>query len=165
MDEPGLMRLLQDQGVPYERFDHAAVYTCEQSAALLPGIPGAGTKNLFLTESKSGRFFLLMVEDHKRVNFKTLGKVLGLGKLSFAAPEAMMKYLGLEPGSVTIFGLVNDHSRKVEVLIDRDLWDCEKIHCHPLVNTATLVVPVAGIQRFLELSRHDVKLVDIPVVS
>jgi Ala-tRNA(Pro) deacylase len=163
MNEVGLMRFLDEQGIAYQRFDHAAVYTCEQSASLLPHVPGAGTKNLFVCDEKGKQYFLIMFLDDKRIDFKRLGTSLGVGKLSFAPAEDMKEILGLEPGAVTVFAAANDASHTVEVLIDRELWLHETIHSHPLVNTATLVISPQGVERFLKAAGCAYRLVDIPV--
>lgn len=163
MNEPELMRFLDANSIPYRRYDHAAVYTCEQSAALLPDVGGAGTKNLFVCDEKKEHYYLVMFLEEKRLNFNRLGAVLGVGKLSFAPPEKMLEILGLEPGSVTVFAAVNDTSHRMEVIIDRELWTHEAIHSHPLVNTATLLVSPAGVEQFLTLVGCPFRLVDLPV--
>lgn len=152
---------LETNGIAYERFDHPAVFTCEESDKLEVDMPGVPTKNLFLRDNSGLRHFLVMVRHEKRVDLAQLKDVLGLSKLSFASPERLQKYLGVEPGSVTLLGLVNDAEKAVEVVIDEVLWE-EALQCHPLVNTATLVISAQGIQRFLELTGHKPKVLTVP---
>ena len=153
---------LSKLGIEYLRCDHAAVYTVEQSSRLVPYLPGAKTKNLFLRDRKGRRHWLVSVKADKRVDLKASAPLLKTGKLSFASPERLLKHLGLEPGSVTLLGLINDHNHAVEVVIDRGLWESDRIQCHPLVNTATLSLTRPDLQRFLESSGHLPQILDIP---
>jgi Ala-tRNA(Pro) deacylase len=96
----------------YQRFDHPAVYTCEESDRLCPKMPGSGTKNLFLRDNAGKRHFLVVVEKDKSVDLKKLKEIIGVSKLGFASEERLKKHLGLTPGSVTLLGLVNDSEGK-----------------------------------------------------
>jgi Ala-tRNA(Pro) deacylase len=162
MDEKELIHFLDQNNIKYQRFDHDAVYTCEESNRLLPDVPGARTKNLLLCDERKENWYFLMFLDHKKVDFKRLAKNMGVGKLSFAPPEKMMNILGIEPGSVTVFALANDPGRQVHVILDKDLWDYETWHAHPMINTATLDVPREGIEKFLVLTGHSFQVVEIP---
>ena len=104
---------------------------------------------------------MLTLADMKTVDLKSLAARLGLSKLSLASANQLMEILGIEPGAVSLLSLVNDTSCKVEVLVDQDLWQKDKIQCHPLVNTATLVISRQDIIKFLDATRHLVKLVEI----
>lgn len=152
---------LRSHGIPFQRFDHEAVFTCEESAKL-PPMPGADTKNLFLRDDKGKRHFLVTVGHEKAVDLKALAKLLGIKGLGFASPERLKKFLGVEPGSVTILGLVNDKEHAVEVFIDEDVWKHDAICCHPLVNTATLSIPREGMEKFLSVTRHIPRILDVP---
>lgn len=163
MIESELLNLLQEWGIPYQRFEHPPVYTCEEAAAYLPDAPGAGTKNLFLCAEKGDQAYLLTVDEDKRVDINGLGRQLGIGKLRFGSPQKMLADLGIEPGSVTLLALANDPHQQVKVLVDRDLWSTPAIQCHPLTNTATLVLGIPDVERFLQQSGHLLQLVDIPV--
>ena len=125
-------------------------------------MPGAGTKNLFLRDDKASRFFLVSVSHEKRVSLKDLGKILGAKKLSFGSPEMLKQYLGVEPGSVTLLGLIHDADHRVEVIIDQELWNAQQIQCHPLVNTATLILPHQGIEKFLKQTDHKPIVLAVP---
>jgi Ala-tRNA(Pro) deacylase len=147
--------------IKYVRFDHPAVFTCEQAQQLCPSMPGQAIKNLFLYAKSGDRYFLVVVPDGKRVDLKQLKKTLNVSSFSFASEEQLHAYLGVEPGSVTILGIINDTNHKVTVLFDASLYGKE-LQCHPLVNTATLVIPFADIERFLHLTGHQYQSVDIP---
>ncbi len=152
---------LQAQGIAYDNVEHAAVFTCEESH-VLPPMPGARTKNVFLRDGKGVRFFLIVVGHEKRVDLKALRALVRADKLSFASPEQLQALLGVEPGSVTLMGLVNDADKKVEVMIDERIWQAECIQCHPLRNTATIIVPHADLEKFLRATGHVPQVCDVP---
>jgi Ala-tRNA(Pro) deacylase len=152
---------LSSNGIAYQWFDHPAVFTCEQSA-LLPPMPGADTKNLFLREEKGGRFFLVSVGHDKRVDLKALRKVLNARPLSFGSSEDLLRLLGVTPGSVTLLGLVHDAAHAVTVVIDIPLWQADAIRCHPLVNTASVVIPHADLEQFFVVTGHAPLIADVP---
>lgn len=108
------------------------------------------------------RTLLIVVGDDKSVDLKGLKDAVGADKLSFASPERMLELLGVEPGSVTILGLANDMEHKVEVFIDQAIWNAEEFQCHPLVNTATLVIPHIGMEAFLKATGHAWKVLEVP---
>ena len=147
----------------YERFDHPAVYTVSEAKKLSPEMDGASTKNLFLRDKKGIRHFLVVVPQDKQVDLKELSSILEVSRLSFASPDRLKKYLGIEPGSVSILALLNDPEKTVEVFVDNELWNAEIILCHPLVNTSTLAITRDGIKQFLEKTGHNLMLVEIPI--
>jgi Ala-tRNA(Pro) deacylase len=153
--------LLDSLSIRYERHEHVAVYTSEQARQLIEPLPGASAKNLFLRDRSGRRHFLLTLEDTKALDLKALASQQGLSKLSLASAERLMARLGVEPGAVSLMALVNDPDHTVEILIDRDLWEADAIHCHPLVNTATLVIPLEDIKKFLAATGHTARLVNI----
>jgi Ala-tRNA(Pro) deacylase len=162
MHEKELCQYLQDHGIQYQRIEHPAVYTVEQADRYLLHAPGARTKNLFISDEKKERYFILWTPADKKVYFNPFGRQLGLGKPRFGSEEKLMQYLGIEPGSVSVLGIINDSQNKVEVLVDREPWQEESFQCHPLVNTATLVISKQDIIRFFELTGHHYHLVDVP---
>ena len=160
---PDIYAVLHELGIVYERYDHPAVFTVLDVQRLVPPLGGAHTKNLFLRDKKGRQHVLLVVPSNKQVDIKALSGLLGLGHLSFGSPERLMKYLGVEPGSVTLLALINDARNEVSVSIDRDLWNAAALQCHPLVNTATLVISREGIEQFLRATGHPYQLVEVPV--
>ncbi|MDO8649658.1 MAG: prolyl-tRNA synthetase associated domain-containing protein [Candidatus Peregrinibacteria bacterium] len=160
---PDIESFLRAHQIDFQRFDHVAVFTCEEAERVLPPMPGsADTKNLFLRDKPGKRHILVSVGHKKQVDLKALSDVLGTKGLSFASPDRLMEYLKLTPGSVTLLGLMNDPEHRVEVVIDEELWRSEALRCHPLVNTATLVIPRDGIERFLQATGHSVRICDVP---
>jgi Ala-tRNA(Pro) deacylase len=153
---------LRRHAITAARHEHPAVMTVEESERLVPQLPGAKTKNLFLRDKKGQRHFLVTAPHDKAVRLDALGELLGAGRLSFASPERLQKHLGLLPGAVSLLGLVNDPSGSVEFVIDRSLWEADAVHAHPLVNTATMIVPHADLERFLAATGHPPRVIELP---
>jgi Ala-tRNA(Pro) deacylase len=157
-----IFEFLTKHGIVYERHDHPPVFTCEEAERLVPPVAGAKTKNLFLRDKKGRRHFLILVGYDKTVDLRGMASVLGLNRLTLASPERLRKYLGVDPGAVTILGVANDAEGGVEVIIDEDLWSSEAFRCHPLVNTSTLVISKEGLERFLDVTGHQPRIIEIP---
>ena len=157
-----IYQFLDSHGISYQKFEHPAVFTCEEALRLCPPMPGAHTKNLFLRDRKGTRHFLVTVGYEKSVDLKALKDVLDVDKLSFASKDRLMKYLGVTPGAATLLGLIADTDQAVEVIIDEELWKADALLCHPLVNTATLVIFKEGITKFMEATKHVAKILNVP---
>ena len=160
-----IYQFLALHGIEYERHDHPPVFTCEEADRLVPPLPAAKTKNLFVRDRKGRRHFLVVVGYEKVVDLKVLSSLLGVTKLGLASPERLKKYLGVDPGAVTILGVANDSNKDVEVVMDEDLWGSAALRCHPLVNTSTLVISRQDIERFLEITGHKLHVLNIPSKS
>ena len=145
-----------------QRCEHAAVMTVEESDRLVPPLPGAKTKNLFLRDRKGARHFLVTAPARVQVDLARLGDALGAGRLGFATPERLLRHLGVAPGAVSLLALANDVARAVEFVIDRTLWEADAVQAHPLVNTATLVLGHADLERFLAATGHAPRVIEIP---
>ncbi|MCG8608827.1 prolyl-tRNA synthetase associated domain-containing protein [bacterium] len=158
-----LFQFLDGHRISYDRHDHLPVFTCEEADRLVPDLAAAKTKNLFLRDNKGRRHFLVILSDRKTVDLKALRDRIGSSKLSLGSAERLQKYLGITPGAVSIFALINDSDNEVELIIDRDLWKEESFRFHPLVNTSTLVVSRDDIEKFLKGTRHEPTFLDIPV--
>ena len=160
-----LIRFLHEHGIAPARHEHPAVMTVEESLQLVPKLPGTKTKNLFLRDKKGRRHFLVTVPHDKAVDLNALGAMLGAGGVGFGSPERLHKHLGVTPGSVSLLALVNDEAGAVEFVIDRSLWEADAVHAHPLVNTATMIIAHADLERFLAATRHVPRVIDVPVAS
>ena len=158
-------QFLRDHGIVAPRHEHPAVMTVEESLRLVPRLPGAKTKNLFLRDKRGRRHFLVTVRHDTAVDLDALGATLGVGGVGFASAERLQKYLGIKPGSVSLLALVNDQALAVEFVIDRLLWEADAVHAHPLVNTATMVIAHADLERFLAATRHVPRVIDVPVAK
>ena len=153
---------LEEHRLAYQRCDHPPVYTVPEAARLVPSLPGAKTKNLFLRDKPGRRHFLVCVPAAKQVDLNVLSDRIGANRLSFASPDRLRKYLGVEPGAVTLLAVFNDPIHAAEVFVDEDLWLADAFQFHPLVNTSTLVISREAVKRFLELTEHPLNLVKVP---
>ena len=153
---------LDEHQIEFERYDHPPVYTVDDVKRLVPPLPAAKTKNLFLRDHKGRRHFLVIVPADKRVDIKALNALIGASRLSFGSADRLKKFLGVDPGSVTIFALVNDPEHSVELIIDESLWEQQAFQFHPLINTATLVISNDNLKRFLASTGHDVRTLGVP---
>ena len=157
-----LAAFLAHHSIEAKRFEHPPVMTVAESERLVPALPGAKTKNLFLRDKKGERHFLVSVPHDLAVDLNSLGLLLGAGRLGFASPERLMRHLGIAPGSVSLLALVNDSAHAVEFVIDRRLWEADAVHAPPLVNDATMVIPHRSLERFLAATGHAPRVVDVP---
>lgn len=150
-----LFALLAELQIPYEKHEHPAVFTIDDCEILKEmNLPGVEAKSLFLRNAKGTEHYLVVLEGGKRLNIKELETTLGVTKLSFASPERLLKYLGVTPGSVSPFALINDTAKEVKVFLDADVFAHEQVQFHPLVNTATLVLLAKDMLRFIEATGH-----------
>ncbi|MBB3999769.1 Ala-tRNA(Pro) deacylase [Aureimonas pseudogalii] len=152
---PELAAFLDAAGLTTRTLAHEAVHTVEESRALRGRITGAHTKNLFLKDKKS-RLFLVVAEEGTAVDLKTLhGRIGGQGRLSFAGPDQMRTHLGVEPGSVTAFGTLNDRDGAVRLVLDAALMASDIWNCHPLTNRATTSIARDDLMRFFAATGHE----------
>ncbi len=153
MDEPisrhHLFAFLDSLGVAHATLDHAPVFRVEEGAAIKAAMPGGHTKNLFLSDSK-GQIWLVCALDDTRVDIKRLPGVIGSGRLSFGSEALLLEVLGVRPGSVTVFALMNDKDRRVRLILDQALVESDPVNFHPLSNDATTAISSAGLMTFLD---------------
>lgn len=158
-----LYDLLARHSIEHLRFDHEAVFTCDQADHVVPASVGAiHSKNLFLRDKRGRRHWLLVTPCEKSVDLKRMAGLLDTDTLSLGSPERLMRYLGVTPGSVTILALMNDADHQVELVLDREVWSGAPVRCHPMVNTSTLVLSRVQLQRFLDVTGHVPRLLDVP---
>jgi Ala-tRNA(Pro) deacylase len=159
--EKKVIEILEKLNISYTRHVHPAVFTVEQAVEQWKGIKGAHCKNIFVRNKKGNRHYLIIVEHLKKLDLKNLSLRLGQDRLSFASPERLNKYLGLEAGSVSPFGLINDTDHHVAVLLDEDLRQEEFINFHPNINTATYTLSFSDFMKFLESMRNKIDFMKI----
>ena len=147
--EREVLDYLEAMGIAYVRYKHPPVATVAEAEKYWTGLRGAHCKNLFLRNNRGNRHYLVIAEASRRVDLKALTRTLGEDRLSFASAERLKRYLGLEAGSVSPFGLVHDTEKEVRVVVDAGLRDEEKVSFHPNVNTATLEISFRDFERFL----------------
>ena len=160
--------LLDSLGVKYQRIDHEAAMTmeaCEEIDRTLSEGEENGVaicKNLFLCNRQATDFYLLLIPGDKPFKTKYLSAQIGSSRLSFAKLEYMEKYLDITPGSVSIMGLMNDHEKKVQLLIDEDVLKDEYFGCHPCINTSSLKIRTKDlVEKIIPAMGHDPKIVKL----
>lgn len=156
-----IYKILKQLKIDYEKYDHPAVFTVEEAEKYDRGIDGGKTKNLFLRNKKGDKHYLLIVESNKMTDLKKLAFLVKEKKLSFASPERLKETLGLIPGSVSPFGLINNTDKSVEVIVDNGLLKYEKLGFHPNINTATIVIKTDDFKRFLNWVGNNVIYMDL----
>ncbi len=159
---PPVYAALDALGVHYERHEHPAVFNAEDASRFWDPIQGVQCKNLFLRNKKGDRHYLVVLGIAKRADLKEIVKLVGDDRLSFGSPQRLMAELGLTPGSVSPFGLLNDADGSVRVLIDQDLRGAERLIFHPNINTASVVVSWADFERFLATRQNSVRVISLP---
>jgi Ala-tRNA(Pro) deacylase len=150
-----LLAHLEELGITTTTVSHDAVFTVEQAKAVRAESHLAGThiKNLFLRNKKK-KMWLVVVHEDRRVDLKALAQQLDAGHLSFGSADRLMQYLGVEPGAVTPFGVINDEGCAVAVVLDERVVAADVVHCHPLANDQTTAIRVADLRTFLERCGH-----------
>lgn len=140
---------LDREGIDHATLRHEAVFRVEDGPHLKASLPGGHTKNLFLKDAK-GRIWLITALDETKIDLKALPKAIGAARLSFGSAELLFEHLGVRPGSVSPFGLINDQQRRVTLVVDAALLAHEPLNFHPLTNTATTAVSREGFLAFLK---------------
>ncbi len=156
-----LIKRLQNLEIEVPLLEHEAVYTVEEAKAVRGDLEGCHTKNLFVRNKKEAMWLVTCLAD-RAVDLKWLGEHIGAGRLSFGSAQRLMKYLGVTPGAVSPFAVVNDTERKVRVVLDREVLKREPINFHPLDNRMTVTIGAEDFLRFLEAERHSPQIINFP---
>lgn len=141
-------------GIDFERIDHPPAFTAEEAQQYWATLDAAHCKNLFVRNKKGDRHCLIVVPVERDVDLLELSKTVGGGRLSFASPERLLRHLGLTPGSVSPFGLLNDPEHHVALFVDAALRQAQRLAFHPNINTSTLAVRFEDFERFLRFTGH-----------
>ncbi len=155
-----LLARLAELGIAVSSFSHPPVHTVEEAKALRGELAGAHIKNLFLRNKKGAMWLITCLEDRK-IDLKALGQTLGAGRFSFGSAERVLTYLGVLPGAVTPFAVINDTEGKVQVVLDAGVFDCAPVNAHPLVNDRTTAISPQDLVRFLESVGHPPQILDL----
>jgi len=159
--ERKVLETLEKLGIAYGRHEHPPVATVEEAEKYWGPIKGTHCKNLFLRNKRGNRHYLVIAAVDKAVDLKRLNAILGEDRLSFASPERLKRWLGLEPGAVSPFGLVNDATRQVDVICDEALKSSVGLGFHPNVNTVTLEIALADLEKFLASCGNTVRWLNL----
>jgi len=162
--EAELYEHLKALDIAYQVYEHAAVFTVEESRAIKIDIACLHTKNLFLKDAK-GAFFLITVPAEARVDLKSVPQVVGSKRLSFGKPDDMERLIGVSPGSVTPLGMINAVPDSISLVLDAELAVSELVGVHPLRNTATITLAGTDILRLAEHWGHAPRALPIPKVG
>ena len=155
--------LLDSLGVEFQRIDHEAAMTMEACTEIDKVLDATICKNLLLCNRQCTAFYLLMIPGDKQFKTSVLSKEIGSSRLSFAKPEYMEEYLDITPGSVSVLGLMNDHDRHVQLLIDEDVLHGEYFGCHPCINTSSLRIKTTDLmEKIIPAMDHPARIVTLP---
>jgi len=152
---------LNDQNIPFDLYEHPPAPTVEEALPYWKDIDSVHCKNLFFRNHKGNSHYLVILDHRRQLNIRDLEQKLKQGKISFASPKRMERYLGLSAGSVSAFGIINDHDRHVHLFIDASLQSAKHISFHPNENNATLVISFASFLRFLESSGNSYEFITL----
>ncbi len=159
-----LFAFLDSLDIVHTTYEHEPIFTVEQGANLKAQWPGGHSKNLFLKDKK-GAFFLLSAKDDTEINLKRLPKLIACARLSFGNPVLMEELLGVAPGSVTAFALINDPKAQVRFLVDQRLLKNTPVHFHPLKNDATTAIAPNDLLKFARACGHEPTLLDLSLLD
>jgi Ala-tRNA(Pro) deacylase len=148
-----LFHRLGELGIEAPTIHHPPVHTVEEAKLLRGNIVGCHTKSLFL-RNKKGNMWLVSCAEDQPVDLKSLGQILGGGRLSFCSADRLMKFLGLTPGSVSPFGVINDNGRVVRVVLEKKMLQQQPLNFHPLDNSMTSSITTGDLMRFLQAENH-----------
>jgi Ala-tRNA(Pro) deacylase len=151
---------LKEMEIQYEIFEHPPLDTIEIAQQYWKDIDATHCKNLFFRNHKGNKHYLCIIKDTTPFNLKPLEKQLKQGKLSFGSEKRLEKYLGVKPGSVSPFGLINDHKHHVNLFIDQQLKQSDKVSYHPNDNTASVVISFTDLIRFIETMGNSYEYID-----
>ena len=155
-----VLKVLKGMKIDYEIIIHPAVYTAKEADEYVKDREGIFSKTLFLSDKKDQNFYLIIMDDKKRLDIKKLSDVIGQ-RLHFAKEKDLMKKMGLKPGSVSLFGLLNNKEKDVKVFIDKEVTKENKINFHPNDNTATLFISIDDMFKFLNNLNFEYQIIDL----
>lgn len=157
--EQDLFEAFERLAIQTRTIEHPAIFTVEEGRIWHDKIPGMHCKNLFLKDKK-GKLWLVVMPGDKRAHLALLEKTIGSARLSFGKPDLLQEVLGIAPGSVTPFALMNDRARRVTVVLDRDMMAAPMVNFHPLRNTASTVLSSDDLMKFIKWLGYDPVLAD-----
>ncbi len=156
-----LFRHLDGLGIAHRTYSHAPVFTVEESQAECAHIPGAHTKNLFLKDRKDG-LWLVVARESLHIDLNGLAKLLGASRMSFGSATLLLDVLGVPPGSVTPFALINDGGGRVQVVLDEGMLALDPLNFHPLRNDRTTAIGSHDLLKFIRATGHEPKIMRLP---
>ena len=152
---------LEQLGIKFDYYEHPEAPTIEIASHFYRGEGTVLCKNLFFRNHKGNKHYLVIMDARHSMDIHDIEHQLHQGKLSFASPERMMRYLGVRPGSVSLFTLVNDANHEVILFVDKQLLEAEKVSFHPNDNTASLVISNSDMLKFIENNGNQYEFMDL----
>jgi len=159
--EAALYDRLRALGIGWKTYEHIPVFTVAEADAVHASVPGGHTKNLFLKDKKGG-LWLVVVRDRLRVDLNALAKQLGAPRFSFGSAELLIATLGIEPGSVTPFALMNDAAHLVRPVLDEGMLAQDPLNFHPMRNDRTTAISPEALLTFIRTSGHEPLIAELP---
>ncbi len=159
-----LFARLDALGIAHRTYRHPPVFTVAEAVALRGQLPGGHCKSLFLKDKKGGLWLVVALEEQS-VDLKRLAAALAAPRFSFGSPALLQEVLGVVPGSVTPFAVVNDEDGRVAVVLDRAMLEHDPLNYHPLENDKTTAIAPADLLRFLDASGHKPRIVDLAAAA
>jgi len=161
--EKQLKEYLEEHKIKYKMHEHPAVFTVEESEKTIKSMPEVfRTKNLFLKD-EGNRFFLICMNAFKRLDLRALKEKLNVKKkLAFSSSKELKKHLNLTPGSVSIFGMI--YAKKVTLILDKKVWNAEKVGFHPNINTSTLELKHEDLKKFYDSLKAEKYILELPII-
>jgi len=164
ISQDDLYEFFKAQNIGYKTVEHEPVFTVEESSKIKADMVGGHTKNLFLKD-KTGRMFLICAQSDTLIKVNKLHSILGCKRLSFGKPDRLLQYLGVTPGSVTLFAILNDVSQAVTLIIDKRLTRHDIVNFHPLKNEATTAISTQDMLKFTKATGHDPQIIDFAALA
>jgi Ala-tRNA(Pro) deacylase len=161
LGQPEVYQVLDKLGISFEYIEHPPTATVEEASKYWTDSETTSCKNLFFRNHKGNRHYLVIMECSHDLNIHELEKRLKQGKISFASEQRMQKYLGLQPGSVSPLGLINDREHHVHVFFDKQLQQARKISFHPNDNRVSLLIPADGFWKFVDRVNNSYEFIDL----
>ncbi len=159
--QPELYKRLDELQILFEYYEHPPAPTIEIAIKYWKNINASHCKNLFFRNHKGDKHYLVIIEHNRNLDIHSLEKILKQGKISFASEQRMKKYLGVSPGSVSPFGLINDTNKEVHLFIDENLKTRKHLSFHPNINTASLVISNENFKKFIKSCGNSFEFIDL----
>lgn len=152
---------LSELSIPFELVEHPAAFTTEQADRYIEGIEGVRTKSLFLTNKKKTAYYLLIMDDQKKLDMDSFKVKVGANRIKFCSEESLMEKMGLTPGTVSIFGLMNNKEKDIQLYFDEDIMDEKRMSFHPNDNTKTIFIDTKDMIKFIEEEGYTTNIISI----
>jgi Ala-tRNA(Pro) deacylase len=159
-----LMARLSELGIEFTLHRHKAVFTVAEAETVEYGIPGTHCRNLFLRDKKKNNF-LIVLQNSTEIDIKKLQPLIGADKISFGSSDRLFEYLGVRPGSVCPYAIINDTKNEVKIILDKSMMEVERVNYHPLINTMTIGTTPDELIKFIESTGHTPHIIDLSAAA